>query len=437
MSNYSHHQSQNHPGNSYPDPMPSQMGEYGDLPGSSSRRAPRSKEHVAAIPDPGLERTKRRGFHPIQALAIAAKSGCFLGACTNVLWPFVPIGIALHFVRPEWHLWVFVTNYVAMVPTANLLAFSSAGLARKIPRVLGVVLQVTVASVAALLGSMLANLLLCTGLCFVIGGIRTKAQEFGDVLAETGGGLLLLSVAALTLPAAFYEGLSGLNRTTAVDLTDRILSVSRYMSILLVVAYALYLFFQLHTHHHLFDRDLYHADQANKDRRDNVNRAKLTITESLLFVIFSLTLVCLHSIFMVEQIHWIVSNRHVSDAFMGLILVPLVEKAAEHLSAVDEAWDNAMDFALSHILGSTIQTALFVAPIVIIIGWIAGRPMDLNFEVFMVVVLVFSVLVVGNFIKDGKSNYLEGALCCIFYLMISVTTWYYPNPPELEAGSEH
>ncbi|RPB14035.1 hypothetical protein P167DRAFT_485488 [Morchella conica CCBAS932] len=432
------------------------MGEYGDLPGSSSRRALRSKEHVAAIPDPGLERTKRRGFHPIQALAIAAKSGCFLGACTNVLWPFVPIGIALHFVRPEWHLWVFVTNYVAMVPTANLLAFSSAGLARKIPRVLGVVLQVTVASVveiilcilllfksqykviqAALLGSMLANLLLCTGLCFVIGGIRTKAQEFGDVLAETGGGLLLLSVAALTLPAAFYEGLSGLNRTTAVDLTDRILSVSRYMSILLVVAYALYLFFQLHTHHHLFDRDLYHADQANKDRRDNVNRAKLTITESLLFVIFSLTLVCLHSIFMVEQIHWIVSNRHVSDAFMGLILVPLVEKAAEHLSAVDEAWDNAMDFALSHILGSTIQTALFVAPIVVIIGWIAGRPMDLNFEVFMVVVLVFSVLVVGNFIKDGKSNYLEGALCCIFYLMISVTTWYYPNPPELEAGSEH
>lgn len=93
---------------------------------------------------------------------------------------------------------------------------------------------------AAVLGSMLANLLLCTGLCFVVGGIRTKAQEFGDVLAETGGGLLLLSVVALTLPAAFYEGLSGLNRTTAVDLTDRVLSVSRYMSILLMVAYALY-----------------------------------------------------------------------------------------------------------------------------------------------------------------------------------------------------
>lgn len=127
MSNYSRHQSQNRPGNSYPDPMPPQMGEYGE--------AARSKEHVAAIPDPELERTKRRGFHPIQALAIAAKSGCFLGACTNVLWPFVPIGIVLHFVRPEWHLWVFITNYVAMVPTANLLAFSSAGLARKIPRV--------------------------------------------------------------------------------------------------------------------------------------------------------------------------------------------------------------------------------------------------------------------------------------------------------------
>jgi len=78
-----------------------------------------------------------------------------------------------------------------------------------------------------------------------------------------------------------------------------------------------------------------------------------------------------------------------------------------------------MDFALSHLLGSTIQTALLVSPIVVLVSWAAGKPFDLNFEVFMVVALVLSVLIVGNFIKDGKSNYLEGALCVIFYLMIA------------------
>lgn len=169
----------------------------------------------------------------------------------------------------------------------------------------------------------------------------------------------------------------------------------------------------------MFDRALWNADRRNKDRDDNIARAKLTTVESAVFVAVALTLVCLHSVFMVEQIHWIVVNRHVSDAFMGLILVPLVEKAAEHLSAIDEAWDDAMDFALSHLLGSTVQTALLVAPVVVVVGWIAGRPLDLHFEVFMVVVLVFAVLVVGNFIKDRKSNYLEGVLCVIFYVIIA------------------
>jgi Ca2+:H+ antiporter len=89
-----------------------------------------------------------------------------------------------------------------------------------------------------------------------------------------------------------------------------------------------------------------------------------------------------------------------------------------------------MNFALSHVLGSTIQTALLVAPIVTIVSWGIGRGMDLNFEIFMVVLLILSILVVGNFLRDGKSNYLEGALCILVYAIIAVTTWYYPNASE-------
>jgi Ca2+:H+ antiporter len=152
------------------------------------------------------------------------------------------------------------------------------------------------------------------------------------------------------------------------------------------------------------------------------------LVECCVGLVVALTCVTLHAIFLVEQIPWIVEHRHVSDPFMGLILVPLVEKAAEHLTALDEAWDNQMNFALSHILGATVQTALLVAPVVVIVGWGLHKDMDLNFEIFMVVILILAIIVVGNFLRDGKSNYLEGALCVIVYIIVAVSAWYYPNP---------
>lgn len=88
--------------------------------------------------------------------------------------------------------------------------------------------------------------------------------------------------------------------------------------------------------------------------------------------------------------------------------------------------DNQINFALFHCLGPSIQTALLNAPLVVLVGWGLGKPMDLNFEIFMVVLLVLSILVVGNFLRDGKSNYMEGGLCVLVYVIIAVTTWYYP-----------
>lgn len=93
-----------------------------------------------------------------------------------------------------------------------------------------------------------------------------------------------------------------------------------------------------------------------------------------------------------------------------MILLPLVEKAAEHLTAIDEAWDGVINVALYHCLAPSIQTALFNAPLAVLVGWALGKPMDLNFEIFMIALLVLSILVVGNFLRDGDSNWLEGAL---------------------------
>ncbi len=122
----------------------------------------------------------------------------------------------------------------------------------------------------------------------------------------------------------------------------------------------------------------------------------------------------------VENIEFIVEHHNVSDSFMGLILVPLVEKAAEHLTAVDEAWDNQMNFALAHILGATIQTALFNSSLVVIVGWGLDKAMNLNFESFNIIVLILAIIVVGNFLRDQRSNYLEGSLCILIYILIGM-----------------
>ncbi|KAL7270225.1 hypothetical protein RUND412_007075 [Rhizina undulata] len=452
-----------------PNTIPSRNREYpdlepGDVPAAQSSRSRerrdttdpdreerarrRKQRHQRREnPEPSAEPV-RRGFHPGKALVIALKSSCTLASYTNILLPFVPVGLILHWLEPGWHVRIFTVNFLAMIPMANLLAFSGQELARKMPRVIGMVTETMLGAAveiilcmlllfkdqyqviqAALLGSMLANLLLCTGLCFIVGGIRFKDQQFDETVVETSGGLLLLSVVGLTLPAAFHQSTS--SELTEAELDHGLLQISRVTGCLLLIAYALFLLFQLRTHHFLYDTLLNETEKKkHKTNVEHFLKPKLTTGESIFFVLLSLTFVTFHAVFLVSEIHWIVSERHISDAFMGLILVPLVEKAAEHLTAVDEAWDDAMDFALSHVLGCTIQTALMVGPIIVIASWIAGKEFNFDFDVYMIVVLVLSVLVVGHFMKDRKSNYLEGALCVILYLIIATSTWYYPNPVE-------
>jgi Ca2+:H+ antiporter len=157
-------------------------------------------------------------------------------------------------------------------------------------------------------------------------------------------------------------------------------------------------------------------------------QAKLTFTECILALTIAIALVSIIAISLVEEIPFIIDNRGVSDAFVGLILVPFVEKFAEHLGAIDEAWDNQMNMALAHVLGATIQTSLFNGPLVVLVGWATGKAMDLNFDLFHIIVLILAILVVGNFLRDQKSNYLEGSLCVIVYINIAVAAFYYPDP---------
>lgn len=184
----------------------------------------------------------------------------------------------------------------------------------------------------------------------------------------------------------------------------------------------------MRTHQSIYDA-IFEADEdKDVDRDEDLKKEKLTFSECVLALAISISLVTVIAISLVEEIEYLVEERGVSDSFVGLILVPLVEKFAEHLTAIDEAWDNQMNLALAHVLGATIQTSLFNGPLVVLVGWGLNLPMDLNLSVFNMVVLILAILVVGNFLRDQKSNYLEGSLCVIVYINIAVAAFYYPNP---------
>lgn len=239
---------------------------------------------------------------------------------------------------------------------------------------------------------------------------------------------MLVAAMGLVIPTIFYQALSD---TTAEELVavvvPRTLKVSRAAAIILLIAFCAYVWFQARSHHGLYE-DILEADEMrDHDRHRDLAKDKLTLTESIIALAVALTFVSFMAVFLVEQIDYIVEERGVSDAFIGLILIPLVEKASEHITAVDEAYDNQMNFALSHVLGASIQTALLNTPLVVLVGWGIGVEMSLHFQLFDAVVLVLAVIAVGNFLRDEKSDYLEGLLCVMVYALIAVCAFFYPN----------
>ncbi|KAL1635736.1 hypothetical protein SLS58_010099 [Diplodia intermedia] len=393
----------------------------------------------------------RRGIHPMHFLRICFRSSAPWSKYANILWPVVPVAIIIGFAKRHahsdyWNLAIFILNYIAMVPAANLIGFGGEELARKIPKVIGIVVETTLGSIveivlfailitkpatesfnpvqiiqAAILGSVLANLLLCIGGCFFVGGLRREEQEFHEAVSEVGSGLMLVAGTYInTLQNSEYAG------TGDFELDG--LKISRATAIILLISYVVYVWFQTHSHHGLYDEVFEHDELKDEDRHEDLAKEKLTLTECFIALIIAIGCVCCIAYLLVDQIHYIVEVRHVKDAFVGLILIPVVEKAAEHLTAIDEAYDNQMNFALAHVLGACIQTVMLNTPIVVFIGWGLGKDMSLAFEPFQAIVLILAILVVGSFLRDGKSNYLEGFLCFIAYLIIAVCAYYYPNP---------
>lgn len=214
----------------------------------------------------------RRGINPLQFLKICWRGSCAASKVLNILWPMVPISLIVYFRLEHHDILKFVLLYFAMLPAANLLGFAGQEFSRKLPRVAGIAVEITFGSVveiiifmilitkndihsaivvkAAILGSILTNILLCLGLCFFVGGLRRKEQEFHGAISEVGSGLLLVAGLALIIPSAFFYTLQGSAFTpgtepantevyTTAALANDTKQVSRGTAIVLFIGFAL------------------------------------------------------------------------------------------------------------------------------------------------------------------------------------------------------
>ncbi|OHE91129.1 calcium/proton exchanger [Colletotrichum orchidophilum] len=165
-------------------------------------------------------------------------------------------------------------------------------------------------------------------------------------------------------------------------------------------------------------------------KEEIVDKDHLSRTAAIFLLLFSTALVAVCAEFLVDSINEVVKTSPLGEIFIGLIILPIVGNAAEHVTAVTVAMKNKMDLAIGVAVGSSIQIALFITPIVVIIGWALDRDMSLYFTLFETVCLFVSAFIVNFLVLDGRSNYLEGALLCATYIIIAVVAFFYPNSDE-------
>ncbi|WP_349262649.1 calcium/proton exchanger [Allocoleopsis sp.] len=356
----------------------------------------------------------------------------------SLLLLFVPVSIAAHFL--EWgSAVVFVTSCLAIVPLAAWMGTATEEIAVVAGPTLGGLLNATFGNATELIialialnaglvnvvkatitGSIIGNLLLVMGFSMLLGGLRYKEQDFQPIVARVNASSMNLAVIAILLPTAMDATSVGLSEVT-------IQRLSIAVAVVLILVYGLTLLFSMKTHSYLFDVgmvDMEDLAESNLAVEEPKHQPNLWLWVGVLLVVT--LLVAGESELLVDSLEEATSELGLSALFTGVILLPVIGNAAEHATAVTVAMKNKMDLSVSVAVGSSMQIALFVAPVLVLAGWLMGKPMDLNFNPFELVAVVVSVLIANSISSDGKSNWLEGTLLLATYLVLGFAFYFHP-----------
>lgn len=324
---------------------------------------------------------------------------------------------------------VFIFSSLAIIPLAAFMGESTGQLSHRVGPSAGGLINATFGNLAemiialfavraglldvvkaSLTGSILGNLLFVGGLSMLVGGWRRETQKFNRLATEASAGQMVVAVAALLIPTLFFR--SGGGSTHPALMHD----VSIGMAIVLLITYAAGLWFTFRTHQHLL-RGASHP--AGDEPVWPTRRAVLVLlASSIAIAVMAEGLV--HS---VEEVGhrwgW-------NEAFLGVVILAMIGNAAENSSAVRFASHNRMDLALNIVTQASVQIALFVTPVLVLVSFPLGHPMDLLFSTFEILAVSLAVAIVAYLVLNGESNWFEGVQLLALYVMIAVAIYFLP-----------
>ncbi|CAI0410503.1 unnamed protein product, partial [Linum tenue] len=373
-----------------------------------------------------VKRMERSPFRTFYIVLIRAK--------INVLLPFGPLAILLHYFTGK-HVWVFFFSLVGIIPLAERLGYATEQLAFYTGPTAGGLLNATFGNATemiisiyalksgmvrvvqqSLLGSILSNMLLVLGFSFFTGGIVhcKKVQVFNKAAAVVNSGLLLMAVMGIMFPAVLHF------TRTEIHFGKSEMALSRFSSCIMLVAYGSYLFFQLKSQHNLYS-PIDEVVNNDEEGADDEEAPEITQWESICWLAVLTLWISVLSGYLVDAIQGASESLNMPMAFISVILLPIVGNAAEHASAIMFAMKDKLDISLGVAIGSSTQISMFVIPFCVVLGWIMGQPMDLNFQLFETATLFITVLVVAFMLQEGTSNYFKGLMLILCYLIVAAS----------------
>lgn len=355
-----------------------------------------------------------------------------------VLLLFVPISLML-----KWQNWdsstIFLTSAIAIIPlsvglstaTEKVAVFTGPSIGGLLNALFGNATELIIALTAlrrglvdiveaSITGSILSALLLLLGLGMLSGGLLYKEQTFKPIFGKVNGSFMTLAVIAIALPTTVIAT-SNLVDPTAI----RNLSIA--VSVILILVYGLTLLFSLKTHSYLYEIGLVDAELDSVESAET----EVPIHANKLWKWIVLLLVCtiavaIESDLFVDVIEAETQRFGWSSLFTGVILLPLISDVAAYIIVIRLSRKNQMDLAVATATGDSLLIALFVAPVLVLVGQVIGQPIDLNFNPFEVVALIIAVTVTNLICFGGRSNWLDGTLLLATYVILGIAFYYHP-----------
>ncbi len=371
-----------------------------------------------------------------------------IGPSLDWLLVFVPGAIVIRFV-PRLHspTALFIVSCLAIIPLAAWMGRSTEHLAKHLGSGIGSLLNATFGNAAELIialfalargldgvvkasitGSIIGNLLLVLGFSFFSGGLKFTKQEFNRTIASASASALTLAAIGLTIPTVFHQAAARVPVQAGGWTILKEHQLSLAIAVVLFLTYVATLIFSLVTHRSLFAGE---PHQGNVDGRElppqKHQGASWGMKRAALVLAATTALVALTSEFLVGAIEQARAHLGLTEVFVGVIVVAIIGNAAEHSSAVLMARRNKMDLSIGIALGSSMQIALFVAPVLIFASYLFGRPMHLEFSIPEVVAVIASIIIVEQVTNDGESNWIEGVQLLSVYAILAILFFFLPD----------